>query len=143
MNEEPTVNDSRTTGVTSEDRIAIIDLLARYCVYLDRDDIDRWVELFTDDVAYTVYGHTFDGHDGLRRMVGGALGGLHLGGAPVIDEVDADRVEVHQSLLFFPVGDEPMRRATYTDEIMRTSSGWRIARRRCDFITAEGLSERP
>jgi hypothetical protein len=29
-----------------------------------------------------------------------------------------------------------------TDELRRTAEGWRIARRRCQFIVADGLSDR-
>jgi hypothetical protein len=31
----------------------------------------------------------------------------------------------------------------YTDEPVKTADGWRIASVRCQFITAEGLADRP
>jgi len=65
-----------------EDHVAISDLLARYCLTLDFDDVDAWVALFTAEATYEVYGRSFDGHEGLRRMLSGAPGGLHLGGPP-------------------------------------------------------------
>jgi hypothetical protein len=36
-----------------------------------------------------------------------------------------------------------IRRSLYDDELVRTDGGWRIATRRCRFITAEGLRDRP
>ena len=73
---------------TPEDHVAISDLMARYCLTLDLDDDDGWVSLYTPDAAYAVYGRTFDGHEGLRRMATSAPSGLHLGGPPVIEMLD-------------------------------------------------------
>jgi hypothetical protein len=125
------------------DQVAISDLIARYCITLDFDDIEGWVALFTPDAAYEVYGRTFDGHDGLRRMLGAAPGGLHLGGPPVIEMVDADHARTRRNLLFVDRTNGSSRNAVYTDDLVRTSDGWRIARVRCQFIVAEGLSDRP
>ena len=36
-----------------------------------------------------------------------------------------------------------MRSAVYTDELVRTDDGWRIAQRRCRFIVVDGFSDRP
>ena len=51
-----------------EDHVAITNLLARYCLCLDHDDVEGWVALFTPDASFEVYGRSFDGHDGLRAM---------------------------------------------------------------------------
>jgi 3-phenylpropionate/cinnamic acid dioxygenase small subunit len=126
-----------------EDQVAIANLLARYCLTLDVDDIEGWVALFTPDAAFEVYGRTFEGHEGLRRMAGVAPGGLHLGGPPVIELVDQDRARTTQNLLFVDRSDGSSRSAVYRDELRRTPEGWRIARRRCQFIVADGLSDRP
>lgn len=125
-----------------DDDVAIRDLLARYCLYLDRDDVESWVVLFTADATYAVYGRIFSGHDGLRRMLSGAPRGLHLGGPPVI-EVDGDRARTQQNLLFVDSANGESRGAVYDDELVRTAHGWRIASRRCRFITADGLRDRP
>ena len=128
---------------TPEDHAAITNLLARYCLTLDLDDVDSWVSLFTPDASYEVYGRSWDGHEGLRRMMRGAPGGLHLGGPPVIEMVGTDRATTQQNLLFVERMSGTMRRSVYTDELRRTPDGWRIARRRCRFIVADGLSDRP
>ena len=128
---------------TPDDHVAISDLLARYCLTLDLDDVEGWVALFTPDATYQVYGRSFDGHDGLRKMLSGAPGGLHLGGPPVIDMVDRDHARTTRNLLFIERGDGVSRSAVYTDELRRTADGWRIAATRCRFIVADGLSDRP
>ena len=131
------------TPLRPEDDAEIRNLLARYCLCLDLDDVDGWVALFTPDAIYHVYGRAFEGHDGLRRMLAGAPGGLHLGGPPVVERVDDDRAATRQNLLFVERGTGVMRSAVYDDELVRTTDGWRIASRRCRFIVADGLADRP
>lgn len=128
---------------TPEDHVAICELLARYCLTLDTDDIEGWVALFTPDARYEVFGRTFDGHDGLRRMLAGAPGGLHLGGPPVIEMTGPDRARTTRNLLFVERRTRESRSAFYTDELHRTAAGWRIARCRCRFLVADGLGDRP
>jgi len=123
--------------------VAISDLLARYCLTLDLDDVDGWVALFTPDATYEVFGRSFEGHEGLRRMLAGAPCGLHLGGPPVIELVDRDHARTTQNLLFVDRANGASRSAVYTDELLRTAYGWRIAKRRCRFIVPGGLSDRP
>ncbi len=129
--------------LSPDDAAEIRNLLARYCLDLDLDDLDGWIALFTADASYEVYGRTFTGHDGLRRMLSGAPGGLHLGGPPVIEAVDADHARTLRNLLFVDRTTGDARHAVYDDDLVRTAGGWRIARCRCRFIVAEGLSDRP
>src|SRR5262245_35852111 len=109
-----------------EDQVAIGGLLARSCLTLDLDDVAGWAGLFTTGASYQVYGRSFDGHDGLRAMMLAAPGGLHLGGPPVIDMVGPDEARTTRNLLFVDRSDGVARHAVYTDELVRTSDGWRI-----------------
>ena len=127
----------------TDDHAEITNLLARYCLALDHDDVDGWVTLFVPDGKYEVYGRTFDGHAGLREMMDGAPGGLHLGGPPVIEVVDTDHAHTRQDLLFVDRLTGAMRSAVYDDELVRTDAGWRFATRRCRFIGPDGLADRP
>ncbi len=126
-----------------DDHVAIVDLLARYCITLDRHDVDAWVGLFTEDARYEVYGRSFDGHDGLRRMIDAAPRGLHLGGLPVIEMLGDGRARSTQNLYFVPSSGDTPRCSLYTDELVRTEHGWRLASRRCQFQTQDGFSDRP
>jgi hypothetical protein len=127
---------------TSADELEIRNLLARYCLALDLDDVDGWVALFTEDAVYAVYGREFVGHEGLRSMSAGAPGGFHLGGPPVID-LEGDRARTTRNLLFVERTTGERRHAVYDDELVRTPEGWRIARCTCRFHTPEGLRDRP
>ena len=126
-----------------EDHVAISDLLARYCLTLDLDDVEGWVSLFTPEASYEVYGRVFSGHEGLRKMMGAAPGGLHLGGQAVIEMTGDDRARTRRNLLFVERGEGASRNAVYTDDLLRTPDGWRITTCRCQFITPDGLSDRP
>jgi hypothetical protein len=126
-----------------DDHVAISDLLARYCLTLDLDDVEGWVSLFTPDASYQVYGRVFSGHDGLRAMMGAAPGGLHLGGQAVVEMLGDDQARTRRNLLFVERGTEASRNAVYTDELLRTPDGWRITACRCQFITGDGLADRP
>jgi ketosteroid isomerase-like protein len=130
------------TTPTPDDQVEIIDLLARYCLALDRHDLDAWVSLFTDDAEYTAFGRTFVGHAGLRAMMEGAPRGLHLGGLPLV-AVDGTTASVIQNALFVDAATHESRLVMYTDELVRADHGWRFRSRRCQFIAADGLSDRP
>ncbi len=124
-----------------DDHVQIFDLLARYCIALDRHDLDAWVSLFTEDAHYHAFGRTFDGHAGLRAMMEGAPRGLHLGGLPVIG-VDGDTASTVQNALFVDAVTHESRLVLYTDELVRAERGWRFHNRRCEFIAADGLRDR-
>lgn len=128
---------------SAEDDAAIRNLLARYCLMLDLDDIDGWVDLFTPDAAYHVYGRAFEGQNGLRHMMSAAPSGLHLGGPPVIEFVDNDHAQTLRNLLFVDRTTGTSRNAVYEDDLVRTADGWRIDKCRCRFIGTDGLSDSP
>jgi uncharacterized protein (TIGR02246 family) len=56
------------TDYRSDDDRAIRDLVARYALALDTDDIDRCLELFTDDGQFVVFGREFSGRDQIREL---------------------------------------------------------------------------
>jgi SnoaL-like domain len=125
------------------DYAEIANLLAEYCLALDRDEIDRCVTLFTEGGSFQVYGRSFEGREAIRKMMVSAPGGLHLGGPPFVENIDGDRARVQQNLLFVDRTTGESRRALYTDDFLRTDDGWRIHTRKCQFLVATGLSDRP
>lgn len=128
---------------TGDEHAAITNLLAQYCLSLDHDDVDTWVSLFTEDGSFDVYGRSFEGHEGLRKMMAAAPKGLHLGGPPMIRMHDADTAETEQNLLFIDRQSGDSRSAVYRDDVVRTGAGWKIRKRSCLFIAPDGLSDRP
>ena len=124
------------------DHAEIRNLMARYCLYLDLDDARGWVDLFTPDAVYEVYGKQFVGHEGLLAIATGAPGGFHLGG-PVVIDLEGDAARTTRNLLFVERSSGEARHAVYEDDLVRTAAGWRIRRCRCRFHTADGLADRP
>jgi hypothetical protein len=134
---------TNTREPTGDEHAAITNLLAHYCLSLDHDDVDTWVSLFTEDGQFDVYGRSFDGREGLRKMMAAAPKGLHLGGPPLIRMHDADRAQTEQNLLFIDRQSGDSRSAVYRDDVVRTKAGWKIRKRSCWFIVPDGLSDRP
>ena len=127
---------------TRDDRSEIVDLLARYTNLLDRGGHQAWVELFTEDARFLVYGRSFDGREGLLEMAAAAPAGLHLAGAPVV-EVDGDRATVQQSFLFVDQVTRSQQIGWYDDVLVRDGGRWRFRSRRSTFLGPNGPSDRP
>jgi uncharacterized protein (TIGR02246 family) len=125
----------------TDDR-AIRDLIACYALALDTDDIDRCVDLFTDDGAFVVFGREFNGRDHIRAMFESAPRGLHLTGVSSI-EVSGDAATARSQVLLVEAGSHHLRPALFDDELSRDGTRWRFRRRRCRFITSGGLDEHP
>lgn len=66
--------------VKTEDRSAILDLLARYCWLVDEGDAEGWTALWTKDGKFTGVPQPLEGHDQLRQTPPGfqAMGGGKL-----------------------------------------------------------------
>ncbi|HME77654.1 MAG TPA: nuclear transport factor 2 family protein, partial [Mycobacterium sp.] len=121
---------------------AIRDLLARYALALDTDDIDRCLELFTDDGQFVVFGREFSGRDQIRAMFESAPRGLHLTGVSSI-ELAENAATARSQVLLVEAGTMHLRPALFDDELSRDGKQWRFRRRRCRFITSGGLADRP
>jgi SnoaL-like domain len=124
------------------DRDQITDLLARYGSLLDRGDHAAWVDLFTAEGCFEVFGRSFHGREGLMHMAETAPGGVHMAGLPVID-LDGDAAVVQQSFVFFDQYTHEVRIGWYDDVMRREGERWRFERRRSTFLTADGPSDRP
>jgi ketosteroid isomerase-like protein len=124
------------------DDLAIRDLLTRYALALDADDIDECLELFTEDAEFVVFGRTFSGRDQIRAMFQSAPRGLHLTGVSSIDLSD-NAARARSQVLLVEAGTMQLRPALFDDEIRRDGQRWRFLRRRCQFITSSGLADRP
>jgi uncharacterized protein (TIGR02246 family) len=130
------------TDCRADDDRAIRDLLARYALALDTDDIDRCLELFTDDGQFVVFGREFSGRDQIRAMFESAPRGLHLTGVSSIDVSD-DAATARSQVLLVEAGTMHLRPALFDDELSRDGKQWRFRRRRCRFTTTGGLGDRP
>jgi uncharacterized protein (TIGR02246 family) len=116
--------------LSTDDRVYIMDLLARYARCLDAGDLDGYVSLFTPDAV--LFGqHT--GHENIRAYVGGLMQRrandparrMHFVGPPTIDGT-SERATVHSYLLWIQMGaDAPIPAAAeYTDECVKRDGRW-------------------
>lgn len=131
-----------------QDRLEIDDLLVRYATALDGQDWDLLRTCFTPDARadYEIAGSN-DGIDEIVATCRQALGGLdasqHLIGNVVV-EVDGDearaRCYLHaQHVLVSPNGTNTFVVAgTYSDRLVRTPDGWRIAQRHLSTTWTDG-----
>ncbi|MCB2073526.1 MAG: nuclear transport factor 2 family protein [Novosphingobium sp.] len=111
------------------DEIAIRALFDEYCLRLEINDFEEWLDLFTDDAVYEVFRRELTGRDEIRAMLSQAPHGVHIGGAARI-EIDGDSAETVQNYQF--IGEDPAtsNAGWYYRTVVRTDDGWRIARTR-------------
>ncbi|MZD10557.1 nuclear transport factor 2 family protein [Streptomyces sp. SID5785] len=121
-------------ALTTEDRLAISDVIALHGHLCDAGELDRLDELFTDDVVYDV---TDFGAEPLRGVEAVRAAALALG--------DANPVGHHVTNIVVSEGDDGQVRAlskgigiradgtagsvTYEDVLVSTAHGWRISHR--------------
>jgi len=123
------------TRLSAEDRLDIMDLIARYAHTLDSGDLDGYVNNFAPDGTLFVDHH---GRDAIRSYVAmlmreGRAGPLptgdvayrHFVGAPTIDGGDG-RATVHSYLLWVNMGSDPpvSAAAEYMDECVKLDGRW-------------------
>jgi hypothetical protein len=126
---------SESKRLSADDRLDIMDLIARYAYTLDSGDLDGYVNNFAPD------GVLFEQHRGqaeIREYVrmlmrqgragplpSGDVAYRHFVGSPVIDGA-GDKAIVHSYLLWVNMGTDPpvSSAAEYTDECARVDGRW-------------------
>ena len=111
------------------DELAIRALFDEYCLRLEVDDFEQWLDLFTEDSIYEVYRKELKGRDEIRALLSQAPHGVHIGGALRI-ELEGDRAETIQNYQF--IGEDPKTSNVgwYYRTAVRTANGWKIAHTR-------------
>lgn len=111
------------------DEMAVRAVLDEYCLRLEVDDFEDWLDIFTDDTVYEVYRRTLNGRDEVRAMLSLAPDGVHIGG-PARVTIDGDTAETIQNYLFIGSEDAAWNMGWYYRTLVRTADGWRIAHTR-------------
>lgn len=111
------------------DELAIRTVLDEYCLRLEVNPFEEWLDLFTDDTVYEVYRRTLTGRAAVAEMLSKAPHGVHLGG-PARIVLDGDRAETIQNYLFIAAEDAAWNMGWYFRTLVRTSAGWKIAHTR-------------
>lgn len=123
------------TRLSAEDRLDIMDLIARYAHTLDAGDLDGYVENFAPDA---ILFEDYRGRDAIREYVAmlmreGRAGPLpngevayrHFVGSPTIDGADGSAT-VHSYLLWVNMGTDPpvSSAGEYVDECVKLDDRW-------------------
>jgi hypothetical protein len=111
------------------DELAIRRVLDEYCLRLEVNPFDEWLDLFTDDTVYEVFRTTLRGREEVRAMLSQAPHGVHIGGAARI-AVDGDTAETIQNYAFVAEVTSQSNAGWYYRTLVRESGGWKIAHTR-------------
>ena len=117
------------------DVLAIQQLLARYCVYLDQREFDTWSTIWAPQGEMHVFGQVWVGPEEITAHISDSDHGLHMAGIPQI-LVDGDRATGLQNFIFVEADGHGLRIGYYDDEFVRLESGWHFASRKIKFIKA-------
>ena len=111
------------------DEAAIREVLDEYCLRLELNPFDEWLDLFTDDTVYEVFRRTLKGRGEVSAMLSQAPEGVHIGGAARIT-VSGDRAETVQNYIFIADEDKYSNQGWYYRTLVRTGDGWKISHTR-------------
>jgi 3-phenylpropionate/cinnamic acid dioxygenase small subunit len=114
------------------DKLAIREVLEEYCLRLEVNPFEEWLDLFTQDSIYEVYRHTLRGRQEISEMLSKAPHGVHLGG-PLRIELDGDSAATVQNYVFYGQDDKYSNKGWYYRTLVRTGEGWKISHTRVEF----------
>lgn len=125
-------------AISTDDHVAISDLLGRYCWLVDAGDEDAWAALWEEDAVFTgISPEPLVGRDALKQvprdvkaMSDGKM--RHLIGNLHCDYADASRNEVvaryYNFVTMWVQGGAPVCLAKSSLLLVRTGEGWLIRR---------------
>lgn len=108
------------------DELAVRRVLDEYCLRMEFDTFEDWLELFTDDTIYEVFRRKLEGKEAMAAMLSQAPHGLHLGG-PARITLDCDRAEAIQSYIFVSTDTDQWNMGWYKRTLVRQGLDWKIA----------------
>ena len=129
--------------VELEDRLAITELLARYCHAMDASRADLVIDLFAEDAILETPVGNAEGREAILdwienrlslRSVDYQVGHYLLN--PLLAPISQTRIQVRSMLLYTrqavdaDLSAELLSTGIYEDEVVKTSTCWRFARRR-------------
>ncbi len=141
--------------MSADDRLEIMELVARYAYAWDAKDAAAYAGCFTEHAEFEVYTRGHDapaiserGREAIerwaRRSHSGQIEGMrapdprertrHAPGGVVFDALDGDTAQTRAMLFETRVSGGrstaiPQISGVYTDEWRRTAEGWRLSRR--------------
>ncbi len=108
------------------DKYAVQEVLNEYCLRLEVNTFDEWLDLFTDDTVYEVFRQALQGKDEVSAMLSQAPHGIHIGGAARI-EIEGDVATTVQNYSFIGKNPKYSNDGWYFRTLVRTDHGWKIS----------------
>jgi SnoaL-like domain len=117
------------------DRDEIQELLAGYSLLLEQEGaFESWLDLFTDDAGYRIFGRQLYGRQEIGEMISAAHHGIHLLGLPTIT-VEGTTGRSTVNFVFFPHEGDQRTMGWYFDRYVRTDGRWRISEHVVEMCT--------
>lgn len=128
-------------SLSAEDRLNILELVARYGHVLDDRDWAAVELIFTSDAVVDFQGSAMAPLQGLESIVHhyrdiGAHPLQHILVSSIIEEIAAGQVVVRSKALF-PIPGHRAFEGLYTDVVVSTSQGWRIKHKQVKHFDTE------
>lgn len=108
------------------DELSIRRVLDEYCLRLEMETFEEWMDLFTDDTVYEVYRLKLSGRQEVTDVLSKAPHGAHIGGAARI-AIKGDTAETIQNYIFISTSSDEWNVGWYDRKLVRTADGWKIA----------------
>jgi hypothetical protein len=108
------------------DELAIRRVLDEYCLRMELNSFDEWLDLFTEDTVYEVYKLTLRGHKAVADVLSMAPHGVHIGGSARIS-INGDTAHTVQNYAFVSTSNDEWNVGWYDRTLVRTDAGWKIA----------------
>ena len=112
-----------------KDQVDILTLHNEYCLRLEIDPFEDWMDLFTEDTVYEVHRRILTGRQEMAAMLSQAPHGVHIGGAARIT-IEGDTAKTIQNYLFLADEERFSNKGWYYRTLRRTGEGWKIAHTR-------------
>jgi hypothetical protein len=125
-----------TDELRNADLVELHALCARYMMLASQFVEDQWLDVFTPDAEYKVFGEVYT-LERFPALLAAAPRGQFLGNMPVVD-LHGDRATGMQHFVFIDQQTHAMRLGWYRDEYLRKPQGWRIHRRSTTFMRKRG-----
>ena len=117
--------------LSSEDRLEIMDLAARYNHAIDFGDAGAWAATFTADGTFEMPGRSLSGAAELEAFAKQAQAGTRHWTNNLLIEGDGDHATLRCYLCLQKNGSgEPLTTGLYTDELRKVDGRWRFAVRK-------------
>ena len=122
------------------DELAVRRVLDEYCLRLEANLFEEWLDLFTADTVYEVYKLTLRGHEEMSEVLSKAPHGTHIGG-PARIVITGDHAETLQNYLFVATNADEWNVGWYDRTLVRSPGGWKIAHTKVRIGRKDSLPE--